>query len=372
MIHFAPALAPAVALAMPPTIPCRLVVLRLLVEGCRPWFARMRRCPVLTVDRSYPTLDAAVTYDCFIFTQSPQGKEKCRYVGSTDIGCFEADPVSIESTSGPVVVFDDLVQDAPLYGLEIDYEMLGVGNPPIEPGLADSLGFLCLEGPYAACPSSWLTSDLLTLPFPSYPSTTGGSLVFANDTYLGSDVIAGTNTTPDEGAPVVLNTLYTCFSVLENTCSPTSAPTCSDPVELISPPALALPAGQPVIITRTGIPGNSTLFAYAAVGQVNATCDRTYAIDQEGDALEVFNMWTCTGAGAWFPIDCDGTPQTRAITGFDGNTTTQVDCTLWQGQGENGGGCHPDSPDQCNWQASGADVPYNSFWSDTVVFPVGP
>jgi hypothetical protein len=206
--------------------------------------------PFLTVDRLIPTSDADETYDCFIFTKGPQGKEKCKYVGSTDIGCFEAEPVSIESTSGPLVFGDlDFATDpdavGPFYGLEIDYEVLSVGNPPIEPGLDESLGFLCLEGPYAACPSSWLNDDLLTLSFPNYPGTTGGSLLFANNTYVGSDAIAGTNTTPDEGSPVVPNTLYSCFSVVENSCSPSSRPECSEPVELISPPVLARNAPDP-------------------------------------------------------------------------------------------------------------------------------
>jgi hypothetical protein len=267
--------------------------------------------------------------------------------------------VSIEGTSGPLVFGDvDFATDpdavGAFYGLEIDYEVLGVGFPPIEPGLDDSLGFLCLEGPYAACPSSWLNDDLLTLSFPNYPGTTGGSLLFANNTYVGSDAIAGTNTTPDEGSPVVPNTLYSCFSVVENSCSPSSRPECSEPVELISPPVLARNAPDPAN-PLTPLP----LFTSENAGSVTAACDRTYAVDQEGDALDVFNMWTCTGAGAWFPIVCDGTPQERVITGFD----APIDCILWQGQGELGGGCHPDSPNQCNWQASGAEAFYSPIWS---------
>ena len=269
--------------------------------------------------------------------------------------------MSIESTSGPLVFGDlDFVTDpnavGAFYGLEIDYEVLGVGFPPIKPGLDESLGFLCLEGPYAACPSSWLNDNLLTLSFPNYPGTTGGSLLFANNTYVGSDAIAGTNTTPDEGSPVVPNTLYSCFSVVENSCSPSSRPECSEPVELISPPVLAREAPDP---TTPGTP--LPLFTSENAGSVTAICDRTYAVDQEGDALDVFNMWTCTGAGAWFPIVCDGTTsQERAITGFE---LDPIDCILWQGQGELGGGCHPDSPNQCNWQASGAEAFYSPIWS---------
>lgn len=337
----------------------------LLSLSSGPWFARVGGGPALTFDRPFPCSDAAETYDCFIFTKGPQGKEKCKYVGSTDIGCFEAEPVSIESTSGPIVFGDaTAIPDpiGPFYGLQIDYEMLGVGNPPIESGLAESLGFLCLPGPYATCPSSWLTSDLLTLAFPNYPATTGGSLVFADGTFVGSEAIAGTNTTPDEGALVVPNTLYSCFSVLEDTCSPTSSPVCSDPVELISPAILAVPTNDGQVP-----PAVNPLFVSEGDGQVTTTCDRTAAVGNEGDALEVFNMWTCTGAGAWFPIECDATPQTRAITGFDGTGVTEVTCVLWQGQGELGGGCYPDSPDQCNWQASGADPEYG-FWSETVTY----
>ena len=76
------------------------------------------------------TPEGDVTYDCFIYTYGPQGYEKCKYVGSTDIGCFSPPSRwwSMRRTVFPDVDFT-LIPPAP--GLYLQYDVAGLGNPPI-------------------------------------------------------------------------------------------------------------------------------------------------------------------------------------------------------------------------------------------------
>ena len=81
------------------------------------------------------TPEGDVTYDCFIYTYGPQGYEKCKYVGSTDIGCFSAEPLVVnEENSFPSVDFT-VIPPAP--GLYLQYDVAGLGNPPIAANTPD-------------------------------------------------------------------------------------------------------------------------------------------------------------------------------------------------------------------------------------------
>ena len=280
------------------------------------------------------TPEGDVTYDCFIYTYGPQGYEKCKYVGSTDIGCFSAEPLVVnEENSFPDVDFT-LIPPAP--GLYLQYDVAGLGNPPIAANTPNLVKFDCLPGDNAVCSPGDYT---LSLSYPNYPSVPYSGVGF--DT-------------------LNLNSPYTCFSVIEDTCDPTAEPICSDPYVMVSPPVLAEFDTLPSL----------TMFTSLDDGSVTANC-LFPTID--GDYLDVFTAWTCDGAGAWFDIDCPvgstGGTSNRAITGFAPGET--IACYFWQGQGKADSGCSPTATQLCNWSAGGPDVDPTSYpliWANLVTY----
>jgi hypothetical protein len=308
--------------------------------------------------------DGDMTYDCFIYAYGPLGYEKCKYVGSTDVDCFAAEPVTLEDTSGGIVYDpsgDDVTVPGPGYDLMLDYATAGLGNPAISSGASGALGFVCVEGTGGAitCPSDTIDGALLAVDYPSYPGTTTGSVTFSSMAH--PDSIDGTQTGPTAGDHVSPNTAYTCFSLIEDTCAVASdaSPLCSDPIELVSPPTLAFGNGaEDVLFVPT---------EESTTGEVTVTCGRDAT--GENGAEEVTNWWSCEGDDAWFPVDCAGdVPSTEPILGFEEEET--ITCILWQGQAPAGSGCSPYAPSLCTWVADGSDLDYASIWSAEVTRPV--
>ena len=284
-----------------------------------------------------PPSDGDDAYDCFIYTSGPNGYEKCKYVGSTDIDCFAAEPLAFEEdASGPII-------DGGEAAFELTAIVSGSGNPPIPVGEPDTVGFVCVSGSPddVSCP---VAPQALEIAYPQNGVT---------------DII---NVDPD------YNEEFTCFSLIENSCDATANPICSDGLGLVSAPTLA-----------GSDPQNAFMFSLplSPDGTIEMTCGRDVTLD--AGALPVVNFWTCAPAGSagdWFQVDCltfTDTPaytlETRAITGFaEGDT---VECALWQGQGD---GCSPYSLESCNWYLDGTDPTSSapSDWSNDVEWPTTP
>ena len=308
--------------------PCRLANLSL-----------SHQFPVLPLSRS----DGADTYDCFVYTYGPLGYDKCKYIGSTDIDCFETEPVTLEDTSGGEVVDPFTGNEA--YALVLDYATANLGSPAIGSGAVDAIGFACVEGTGGAvtCPSATLGDAVLTIAYPDY----------ANDVLVGDTTFTTGTNTGTGGDPVVPNTAYTCYSLIEDTCDAAADPICSEPIELVSVGTLAVAQV------------NSDLFSQVADGsssvQVNCVRDPN---ENDGDAEVVTNWWSCVvdQAPVWYPVTCNGDASaSHPIPGFEATLDTAT-CVLWQGQGPADSGCSPYFEEGCTWFASGTDSGDYSAW----------
>ena len=306
--------------------------------------------------------DGADTYDCFIYTYGPLGYDKCKYIGSTDIDCFEAEPVTLSEESTGLVVDPAGNAGGPSYSLGLGYEVSNLGSPAIGSGALDAIGFACVEGTGGAitCPSDTIGSSVLAVDYPAYPDTLDDVIYFGSVAIEGAEpsYTVGTQTGAAPGDAVVPNTAYTCYSLIVDTCDQDAEPICSEPIELVSPPTLATAATSSDLFTQPITPD----------GTVTVNCDRDASGD--GDAEVVTNWWTCTvgiSDPVWYPVTCDGAdsashPIPNYVSGTD------VFCALWQGQGPVDSGCSPYFEEGCTWFAVGASTGDYASWYGTLTY----
>jgi len=184
-------------------------------------------------------------YDCFLYTEGPNGYEKCKYVGSSDIACTSATPLDVSgatvSTANPTL---EIV-------IPVTTETLpGLGNPILPGTTVFPVG--CVLGADGVCP------------FVADPATT------TDNTYAQLEALNPVSVPSDTaGTTIAYNTVYTCFGVAPDQCGDDGAVTCSDPVEVTTP--------------------------FAVQTATATTCDTTSAggswlVPQGGDAIDLLDI----------------------------------------------------------------------------------
>jgi len=154
-------------------------------------------------------------YDCFLYTEGPNGYEKCKYVGSSDIACTSADPVDVSGAESSAD-FDPVLVNVPVTPETIP----GLGNPPLA---TDSNDFAvgCVLGAAGVCPFAAGATDV---------ATTWDDLVILSEASPPSNQLRVTQST--DGLDLINNQVYTCFGLAADQCGEPDAVTCSDPVEV--------------------------------------------------------------------------------------------------------------------------------------------
>lgn len=180
-------------------------------------------------------------YDCFLYTEGPNGYEKCKYVGSSDIACTSATPLDV---SGATV---SIAGPTPEIAIPVTTETLpGLGNPALPGTTVFPVG--CVLGADGVCP---FVADPATTTNPDYDT-----LELLNPVLVPSDTA---------GTTIAYNTVYTCFGVAPDQCGDAGAVTCSDPVEVTTP-------------FEVQTAGATTCTTTSAGG--------TWSVPQGGDAIE--------------------------------------------------------------------------------------
>ncbi len=206
-------------------------------------------------------------YDCFLYTEGPNGYEKCKYVGSSDIACTSATPLDVSdatvSTTGPT----------PEIVITVTTETLpGLGNPALDTSAVFPVG--CVLGADGVCP---FVADPATTTDNTYAELV---TLAANSPPLNSFAVP----VDTDNVAIAYNTVYTCFGVAPDQCGDAGAVTCSDPVEVTTPFAV-----------QTG---------------TSTTCDTTsaggsWSVPQGGDAIDFSELGiaetfvACSVANGW-------------------------------------------------------------------------
>ena len=209
-------------------------------------------------------------YDCFLYTEGPNGYEKCKYVGSSDIACTSATPLDVSgatvSTAGPTPEIDITVTTETLPGL---------GNPALPGTTVFPVG--CVLGADGVCPFA----AGATTANPDYDTLVQVPVEFS----VPSDTA---------GTTIAYNTVYTCFGVAPDQCGDADAVTCSDPVEVTTP--FAVQTGGATTCTTTSAGGSWS------VPQGGDAIDFSTSIADTFVACSVENGWANGAAippGAW-------------------------------------------------------------------------
>ena len=213
-------------------------------------------------------------YDCFLYTEGPNGYEKCKYVGSSDIACTSATPLDVSGAT---------VSAPPEIVITVTTETLpGLGNPALDTSAVFPVG--CVLGAAGVCP------------FVADPASTTDNTYTQLVTIADNDPPLNQFAVPADtaGTAIASNTVYTCFGVAPDQCGDAGAVTCSDPVEVTTP--FAVQTGGPTTCTTTSAGGSWS------VPQGGDAIDFSTSIADTFVACSVENGWANGAAippGAW-------------------------------------------------------------------------
>jgi hypothetical protein len=252
-------------------------------------------------------------YDCFINVYGPGGYDKCKYVGSTDIDCFEPGAPTIDGIT-PVI---ELSEDEWIPSLFVAWSEGSAPNP--EPSATDdTFGVFCLP-----------TVAGVTCPVKATLDIEYG------EAGVTQEVDTSYATTPTALLP---NTAYTCYALAEDTCAVTTTADaiCSDGVEVISyyaPPGWDLTATvDGALVTDldfTNDPPNGDALAINTYVGCYICTDQVTPCDEASDPSQVTDAslitagtstgWFLTSNGASFDdiIGTDGSYFCYGLTGTE-------------------------------------------------------